>query len=198
MKEFSLDALALHDGKDEKLPVLFSVRGMVFDVTSGKGFYGPGASVPLHHSPWTSSQTPECCLRTLSMNTKAMRQLQDFLLDTSTFSSVLPSVLCTSSTFVVLPRQDAHEFACLHAAHDMQYSHSRTNDEESDVKPKFILDCVSLGSCAVERISDRGRCFPVTQFSLQVAHTRYSQARNVPGHSRLCPPKLAIAKDNAL
>lgn len=43
MKAFTADELAKHDGSNARLPVLLSVQGMVFDVTPGKSFYGPGA-----------------------------------------------------------------------------------------------------------------------------------------------------------
>ena len=39
------DELAKFDGQDPFKPIYFSVQGRVFDVTSGRDFYGPGASL---------------------------------------------------------------------------------------------------------------------------------------------------------
>jgi len=40
------DELAKFDGQDPFKPIYFSVQGRVFDVTSGRDFYGPGAPMP--------------------------------------------------------------------------------------------------------------------------------------------------------
>ncbi len=39
------DELAKFDGADPFKPIYFSVQGRVFDVTAGRDFYGPGASL---------------------------------------------------------------------------------------------------------------------------------------------------------
>lgn len=36
------DELAKHDGRDPFRPIYLSIRGTVYDVTSGRSFYGPG------------------------------------------------------------------------------------------------------------------------------------------------------------
>lgn len=41
MKQFTLDELSRHDGSDPSLPMLLSIRGVVYDITTGKNFYGP-------------------------------------------------------------------------------------------------------------------------------------------------------------
>ena len=40
---FTDEELARHDGSNATLPLLFSVQGIVFDVSSARQFYGPGA-----------------------------------------------------------------------------------------------------------------------------------------------------------
>ncbi|XP_078443853.1 membrane-associated progesterone binding protein 2 [Wolffia australiana] len=42
--ELSLVELRAYDGSDEEKPIYVAVKGIVYDVTSGKGFYGPGGS----------------------------------------------------------------------------------------------------------------------------------------------------------
>jgi hypothetical protein len=42
-KIFTLEELRKFDGTDEALPILFSIRGHVLDVTTSKQFYGAGA-----------------------------------------------------------------------------------------------------------------------------------------------------------
>lgn len=46
LKQLSAQELARHDGSDEQLPILLSVRGVVFDVTKGRDFYGPDGAYP--------------------------------------------------------------------------------------------------------------------------------------------------------
>jgi membrane-associated progesterone receptor component len=41
MKQFTLEQLAGHDGSDPSKPMLLSIRGVVYDITTGKQFYGP-------------------------------------------------------------------------------------------------------------------------------------------------------------
>lgn len=40
---YTVQELARHDGTDASLPLLLSVQGIVFDVSSARDFYGPGA-----------------------------------------------------------------------------------------------------------------------------------------------------------
>eukprot|EP00878_Enallax_costatus_P008046 GHUV01008413.1.p1 GENE.GHUV01008413.1~~GHUV01008413.1.p1 ORF type:complete len:239 (+),score=26.50 GHUV01008413.1:190-906(+) len=46
VKQFTLDELSRHDGSDPSLPMLLSIRGVVFDITTGKNFYGPDGIYP--------------------------------------------------------------------------------------------------------------------------------------------------------
>lgn len=48
MREYKRDELLKHIGEDTTLPILVAVKGKIFDVTSGKKFYGPSGSYPLH------------------------------------------------------------------------------------------------------------------------------------------------------
>jgi Cytochrome b5-like Heme/Steroid binding domain len=41
-RQFSVEELAKHDGKDTSVPLLICVRGVVFDVSRSREFYGPG------------------------------------------------------------------------------------------------------------------------------------------------------------
>jgi hypothetical protein len=41
MRELTLQQLAQHDGSNPSLPMMLSIRGVVYDITSGKQFYGP-------------------------------------------------------------------------------------------------------------------------------------------------------------
>jgi predicted heme/steroid binding protein len=41
MRDFTKQELAQHDGSNPDLPILISIRGVVFDVSTGKQFYGP-------------------------------------------------------------------------------------------------------------------------------------------------------------
>jgi membrane-associated progesterone receptor component len=44
MREFSAEELARHDGTDPSVPLLLCVNGIVYDVSRGRDFYGPGAA----------------------------------------------------------------------------------------------------------------------------------------------------------
>ncbi|KAK3094206.1 hypothetical protein FSP39_025447 [Pinctada imbricata] len=44
---FTQEEMKEYDGSDPKKPILLGVRGVVFDVTEGKDFYGKGASYNL-------------------------------------------------------------------------------------------------------------------------------------------------------
>ncbi|KAF6255702.1 cytochrome b5-like heme/steroid binding domain-containing protein [Scenedesmus sp. NREL 46B-D3] len=46
MRQLTLQQLAQHDGSDPSLPMLLSIRGVVYDITSGKQFYGPDGIYP--------------------------------------------------------------------------------------------------------------------------------------------------------
>lgn len=41
---FTDEELRRYDGSEEGQPIYMAIKGVVFDVTSGKGFYGKGAS----------------------------------------------------------------------------------------------------------------------------------------------------------
>ncbi|KAK8954580.1 putative steroid-binding protein 3 [Platanthera zijinensis] len=40
--EFTSDQLRSYDGSNESKPIYVSIRGTVFDVSTGNSFYGPG------------------------------------------------------------------------------------------------------------------------------------------------------------
>lgn len=42
--ELTLDQLKQFDGTDPSKPIYISVRGRIFDVSTGKSYYGPGGS----------------------------------------------------------------------------------------------------------------------------------------------------------
>ncbi|KAK9067874.1 hypothetical protein SSX86_011985 [Deinandra increscens subsp. villosa] len=42
--ELTLDQLKQYDGTDPSNPIYIAVKGRIFDVTTGKSFYGPGGS----------------------------------------------------------------------------------------------------------------------------------------------------------
>lgn len=46
-KNFTPEQLAQHDGNNPDLPMLISIRGVVFDVSTGKQFYGPNGEAPV-------------------------------------------------------------------------------------------------------------------------------------------------------
>ena len=52
----TLDELAKYSGHDPTRPILFAVRGRIFDVTESRGFYGPGALL-LHANAGQCSST---------------------------------------------------------------------------------------------------------------------------------------------
>ena len=41
-RDYSLAELAAFDGSDPSKPLLIAIRGHIYDVTRGRGFYGPG------------------------------------------------------------------------------------------------------------------------------------------------------------
>ena len=45
-KVLTLEELKSYDGSDESKPMILSVRGTLFDVSSGQAFYGPGGAYP--------------------------------------------------------------------------------------------------------------------------------------------------------
>ncbi|XP_073276358.1 probable steroid-binding protein 3 [Primulina huaijiensis] len=42
--EFTSQQLKQYDGTDPSKPIYVAIRGRIFDVTSGKSFYGPGGA----------------------------------------------------------------------------------------------------------------------------------------------------------
>lgn len=42
--ELTLDQLKQYDGTNPSSPIYIAVKGRIFDVTTGKSFYGPGGS----------------------------------------------------------------------------------------------------------------------------------------------------------
>jgi predicted heme/steroid binding protein len=41
-KEYTPRTLRPYDGTQDNMPILFAIRGKVYDVSSGRSFYGPG------------------------------------------------------------------------------------------------------------------------------------------------------------
>mmetsp|Transcript_18917 Transcript_18917/g.34292 ORF Transcript_18917/g.34292 Transcript_18917/m.34292 type:complete len:238 (-) Transcript_18917:231-944(-) len=46
LKKFTLEELAQYDGRDESKPYLLAVEGLIYDITTGKHFYGPNGTYP--------------------------------------------------------------------------------------------------------------------------------------------------------
>ena len=42
LKELKLEDLNKHDGNDPSVPMYLAIEGVVFDITKGQQFYGPG------------------------------------------------------------------------------------------------------------------------------------------------------------
>ncbi|XP_078157804.1 membrane-associated progesterone binding protein 2 [Carex rostrata] len=42
--EFTAAQLKAYDGSDESKPIYLSIKGTVYDVSTGKSFYGPGGA----------------------------------------------------------------------------------------------------------------------------------------------------------
>jgi len=43
-RDLTLEELRKYDGSDPTSPILMGVKGIIYDVTSGAGFYGPGGA----------------------------------------------------------------------------------------------------------------------------------------------------------
>ena len=41
-RDYTLSELSAYDGSDPQKPLLLAIRGQVYDVGRGRGFYGPG------------------------------------------------------------------------------------------------------------------------------------------------------------
>jgi predicted heme/steroid binding protein len=41
LQQYTLEELAEHDGRDPSKPMLLAIRGVVYNITAGKDFYGP-------------------------------------------------------------------------------------------------------------------------------------------------------------
>lgn len=46
LRDMTLEQLAQHDGSDPSKPLYLAIKGMVFDITKGKQFYGPDGVYP--------------------------------------------------------------------------------------------------------------------------------------------------------
>ncbi|GFR39706.1 hypothetical protein Agub_g185 [Astrephomene gubernaculifera] len=46
LRDFTPEQLASHDGSDKSLPLYLSIRGVVYDITKGKDYYGPDGMYP--------------------------------------------------------------------------------------------------------------------------------------------------------
>ncbi len=46
-RDYTREELAAYDGKDPTKPILFAIRGKIYDVTRGRMFYGPGGPYAL-------------------------------------------------------------------------------------------------------------------------------------------------------
>lgn len=87
MKEFTLEELAKHNGSDPSLPMLLSIRGVVFDISTGKQFYGPDGEQ--QQQRWLCWWSEQC-----SWQHVRPRFLQRVLQSTSGFASLQSCTLC--------------------------------------------------------------------------------------------------------
>jgi predicted heme/steroid binding protein len=66
LREVSAAELARHDGSEPSLPLLISIKGVVYDVSKGKEYYGPdgaGGGAERRAGPWVCSPHAQrsCC-----------------------------------------------------------------------------------------------------------------------------------------
>jgi len=74
-RDFTLAEISKYNGKDEKR-ILFGVNGKVYDVTKGKGFYGPGGPYGLF-----AGRDASRCLATFSIDPSTIKDGYDDLSD---------------------------------------------------------------------------------------------------------------------
>eukprot|EP00889_Picochlorum_renovo_P003613 jgi/Picre1/30643/NNA_006004.t1 len=70
----AFDELAAYDGRDPSKPMLLAIRGVIFDVSSAKEFYGPTGAYPFAGKE---------CARALAKYSVEMDDLSDLLDDCS-------------------------------------------------------------------------------------------------------------------
>jgi len=66
--QLTLAELAEYDGRDASKPLCISVRGTIYDVSSGRSFYGPGwlwmhVRAGHHDTCWWLSSRQLCCVQ---------------------------------------------------------------------------------------------------------------------------------------
>ena len=79
---FTPEQLAQYDGTDPKLPLLLAVRGDVFDVSSGRLFYGPGGGYSIFAGKDASRAYVTGCFKThLTHDTRGLSESELKALD---------------------------------------------------------------------------------------------------------------------
>lgn len=58
LREYTMAQLAAHDGSDPAKPILLAIRGFVYDVSTGRQFYGPQGTHRALHAQCSSSRQP--------------------------------------------------------------------------------------------------------------------------------------------
>ena len=56
--DLTAEELRRYDGSDVDLPILLAARGVVYDVTRGRDFYGRGARTPNSPAPSVAAPSP--------------------------------------------------------------------------------------------------------------------------------------------
>jgi membrane-associated progesterone receptor component len=85
-RDYSLEELAGYDGTDPTRPILLAARGRIFDVTRGRGFYGPGgpygvfAGKDCSRALATLSTEPADCVADLEgLSASELEKLDDWI-----------------------------------------------------------------------------------------------------------------------
>lgn len=58
LKEYLQEEVGAHNGADPARPMLLSIKGVVYDITAGKAFYGPDGGCRAHWHPRMPAPPP--------------------------------------------------------------------------------------------------------------------------------------------